>query len=252
MKSHSLLFVFFFALQFGLAQKYDRLYMNNGEYVQGKIIAIGTQVVLVKLEDRVQSVPRSDVKYVFSQASNEMMKPNTTASSKKNDWFKPINKTLVTELGGGIYLLSPFTLNMSLTEWYYFSPRTAVGLMVSADFGRYAAIKFSAHVRRFFNSKSRSSKSFVTTSFGFAPFPGNFLNQALVTTEPDFSPMIHPTVGGGIWLDTGFKLAFIFEGGLSLTMFKLTEQIGGWQGASRTQTTSFFGIGPYMRMSMAF
>lgn len=238
----------------GVAQE-DEVYLLNGEYFKGEIIAIGTDAVLIKSEERVFSVDRSRVKYVFRQKSTAPL-PSSTSSSytpvqRKPEVFKPLDRMYLIEVGGGLYTFSNFALSMHLIHWFKLNDNWSIGALGALDLSKYVMLRFGARAKRSWQV-SEQSKSYFVGGVAVGPWADYFIDLGNAwQVDGDFSTVFQSNLGGGLWCDTGSKLAIVGEGGLSLNHFTLRETVSDWQGA-RINDNVFTNIGPYFRASIVF
>lgn len=247
-----------------IGQSQDQVYLKNGEFYQGQIIAIGNEVVLIKSTDRIFSVDRIDVNYVFRNGEQRRFSPTlrTTSSpsissySREEDedegaWFNPLDRKLVFELGFGIHVFSPFAVKFSFTNWYNINERWSTGLGFNFDFFRYGMTRWTLHAKRFGRSWN-NSKAYTTAAFGVSSWQSDFQTDAWGGPTAEISNVVQGNVGAGIWSDTGLGLVFTIEMGVSALGFSTEETIiDPWLG-NRTQTTQQFIIGPYLHTGMVF
>lgn len=232
----------------------DEVYLLNGEYFRGKIIAVGTHVLLIKSEERVFSVDRNQIKYVFREQETPYEYRTTstyTPVQRKPDEFKPLDRFYMLEIGGGLYTFSKFAISMHLIHWFKLNDDWSLGVLGALDLSRYVMVRFGARAKRSWQI-TEQSKTYFVGGAAIGPWADYFINVDNVwNRDGDFSPIFQSNIGGGWWYDTGSKLAFVGEGGLSLNHFRLRETIFDWQ-SSRTNNNVFTNIGPYFRVSVVF
>jgi len=193
--------------------------MVNGSYYEGRIVAITADQVLLRQQSNIQSLNRDEIRYVFSD------RPQAPAQDKSQGMMsglEPLDKKYLVELEGGLTMFNPFALKMAYTEWLRLNDRWSVGVGTSFQFFRYSMLNVSGHVRRY----SKGTR-FVKT-FAEAEAAISFYESVTNIQNTYFDYRFHPVkqVGGyvGLWLDTGYKLAFTLKAGVSGTWYKLMEQ----------------------------
>lgn len=188
--------------------------MTNGEYHEGEIVAISSSYVLFRVNSSIQSLPREQIKYVFSNRPAPVI-----VSAPVVSLAAPISKKFVGELEGALTMFNPFALKMGFTEWMKLNEKGwSVGLGTSFQFFRFGMLNVSTHLRKYSKGKyfktfaeGEAAISFYETMIGFQP-----LNY-------DFRPVKQLGLYGGLWLDTGYDIAFTIKAGLSGTWYKLVE-----------------------------
>ncbi|NQV53486.1 MAG: hypothetical protein HQ500_09910 [Flavobacteriales bacterium] len=238
----------------GVGQE-DEVYLLNGEYFKGEIVAIGTNVLLIKSEDRVFSVDRSRVKYVFREKTTTQSYSSASNSytpvQRKPEVFSPLDRVYLIEVGGGLYTFSNFALSMHLIHWFKLNDAWSIGALGSLDLSKYVMLRFGVRAKRSWQI-SEQSKSYFVGGVAVGPWADYFIDLGNAwQVDGDFSAVFQTNLGGGLWYDTGSKLAIVGEGGLSLNHFTLRETVSDWQGA-RINDNVFTNIGPYFRVSIVF
>lgn len=233
---------------FAQAQKSD-IYMQSGAYVQGKIIAIGDDYLLVESNKQVQMIERSDIKYVFSDPVSHRSSYNSyqsTSSSRPKAEFKPLNKRFLVDLSGGLYTFMPFSLDLSYTHWIQIKNNWYVGPGLSLDFFRYSMVKFSVNGMKLFQ-EGETFRSFVDGSVGIGPWPSDLQNNGWFPVE--IGPVTQATLGGGVLLDSGFGVGLTCRFGLAVSAYETKEDFNGTGSVIKT---SYIQAGPYGKLGFIF
>jgi len=193
------------------------VYMLNGEVYRGEIIALASDVLLIKYDEQIFSLDRKNVRYVFGPT-----KASKSSSNNKAFTFKPFDKKWATELTAGLTWFTPFNLSMGFTEWYKVGERWSVGAGVSLDFFEYAMVKYNLHVRRY-RPHNDYLRGYIDAQAGMSAGASSFIQDNEIVDDIELSPVFQSSVGAGIFIDTGIGLAFTGETGLSLFRYNLKE-----------------------------
>jgi hypothetical protein len=239
----------------------DKIYMLNGELYAGEIVAIGSQYILIRYDEQVRAVERSAIRFVLKGGGDfvysETITNHTTTQSHTplpSPRFRTLDRNYVIELGGGLYTLSNYALNMHMTHWFRNTHKWSYGGQMSLDFSKYVMFKMSLLVKRSFSvADSERRKSYLVAAGSLAPWASYAFAQDRWNVEwAEFSTVYQGALGAGIWMETGSNSALTFEGGIALTTFKVEEHLWSWDGIQRIQRIEALNLGPYFRMGLAF
>lgn len=232
----------------------DEVFLYNGEFYQGKIIAIGHSQVLIQTEERIFSIERADIRYVFRTKERwEVRRSQTTQQSARTQEpsFDTLDRAYMLELGGGLYTFSGFALSMHAIHWIRLKKDWSLGVIGALDFSRYVMLRFGVQAKKTFMPAARQRPYFVGGA-SIGPLAGNFVSNISFGGQSDFSPVVQTHLGGGIWYDTGYKLAFTIEGGMALTYFTVERTFNNGFNQIRRSTEVNLNGGPYFRVGIVF
>ena len=243
--------------------KYVEIFVDNGEYIKGELIAIGSDILLVRSGDRVESIERESIRLVLptkpSKQSSRISTRTTgsyrnaarpTASNRpqlKHASYNLLDNKWMTEVSGGFYPITPFVVDMPFTQWKRLGGSWALGAGVSWNFSDYSMAKFSLQGRKFL-SKNGVAKPFLNASAAWSPTAGFFGNTGWGVQFLEFSPVKQVTGGLGILIDTGQKLGLTGQLGFAATYYS-TEEVS-WD--NRRIIASYQHYGPYLLMGFIF
>lgn len=207
------------------AMRTAKIYLNNGEYYEGQVVAISSDQILLKSGVNIISIDRDKVLYVFEDKRLAPVRTPSVQSTNENAKipYKPLNKKYYAEIDAGITFGNPFAISFGFMEWRALNDNWQVGLGTSMKFFRYSMMTFDGGVRRYFPGKKRR-KAFVDAVAGISYYEGmTQANGGWWWYPYDFSPVKQVEVGGGYQFDTGMGIAFISKLAFSGTWYSLTE-----------------------------
>lgn len=248
-----LLLVFLVAGYANLHAQSDEVYLKNGEFYSGEIIAVGTDILLIRTAERIFSIQRPDIRYVFrEQEPINYTSPSTYQPvERKPEVFDTLDRFYLIEVGGGLYSFSNFALSMYAIHWFRINDKWSLGAIGALDFSKYVMFRLGVQTKRTF-VMSESVRSYFLGGVAIGPWAANFINNtAFNVIDTEFSPVFQTNFGAGIWFDTGSKIAFIGEGGLSINRFRVTETVRDFAG-NRSNVIDALNVGPYFKVGMVF
>lgn len=249
--------------------KYVEVYIDNGEFIKGELVAIGNDILLIKSGERIESVERKNVSLVLPAETKRTSTPRASGSStgsyrnarpssysqysissatrQPRARYNLLDNKWMSEVGGGLYPFTPFAIDFSFTQWKRIGKTWAVGAGISWDFSTYSMAKFSLHGRKFLKSEG-VVKPFINATGGWSPTAGFFGPFQFGWGWLDISNIQQGTGGLGVLLDSGSRIGFVGQFGFAATFYS-TEELT-WD--NRQIIASYQHYGPYLLMSLIF
>ena len=197
MRQILLIVVLLFAGSANLIAQSDEVYLKNGEFYKGEIIAVGTDILLIKTEERIFSIDRPSIRYVFRdpQISSYSRPSSYQPVQRKPESFDTLDRFYLIEIGGGLYSFSNFALSMYAIHWFKLDNKWSLGALGSLDFSKYVMFRFGVQAKRSF-VMSESVRSYFLGGVGVGPWAANFINtDNFDVVDTDFSTIFQSNVG---------------------------------------------------------